>query len=80
MARQEPRPPRAGLVQAQQKLDAARELIRQTEKPYESHVPDWNDWEPPAYVDVFQPGDIVGYHRRNGEIEALQEVINTVTE
>ena len=64
------------IEQAQQKLDEARQLIRRTEQPYEPHVPDWQDWKPPAYVDVFQQGEIVGYHRRNDEIAALQAAID----
>ena len=62
--------------QAKKKLDETRELIRQTEKPYVPHKPDWADWDPPAYIGVFKEGDIVGYHRRNPEIEALQQAID----
>jgi len=62
--------------QAQQKLDEACELIRQTENPYEPHIPDWDEWQPPEYVGVLQPGEIVGYHCRDGEIAALQSVID----
>ena len=61
--------------QAQQKLDEAKTLIKQTEKPYVPHVPDWNEWKPPEYVGVFKAGDIVGYHCRNGEIERLQKLL-----
>jgi hypothetical protein len=61
--------------EAGRKLDETRALVKQTEKPYEPHVPDWEDWQPPAYVGVFKPGEIVGYHRRNGEIAALQAEI-----
>jgi tetratricopeptide (TPR) repeat protein len=67
------------IEQARQKLDEARELIRQTEKPYEPHVPDWPDWQPPEYIGVFQKGDIVGYHCRNTEIERLQQAINPMS-
>ncbi len=31
---------------------------------------------PPEYIGVFKKGDIVGYHRRNPEIEALQQAID----
>ncbi|MFT5322329.1 MAG: hypothetical protein ACI8P0_000164 [Planctomycetaceae bacterium] len=62
--------------QAQQKLDEAKTLIKQTEKPYVPHVPDWDEWEPPEYVGVFKEGDIVGYHCRNGEIERLQKLLD----
>ncbi len=62
--------------QAKSKLDEARELIRQTEKPYEPHVSDWDDWEPPEYVGVFQKGEIIGYHCRNHEIETLQRQLS----
>ena len=53
--------------------------MEQTEKPYEPHVSDWKDWEPPEYVGVFKEGDIVGYHCRNDEIECLQTEINSLT-
>jgi hypothetical protein len=53
-------------------LEKVRELIKKTERPYEPHVPDWDEWKPPAYVNVFQPGQIVGYHRHNAEIERLE--------
>ncbi len=56
-------------------LDRAKQLIRQTEKPYESHIPDWSDWDPPTYVNIFKPGEIVGYHRRNPEIAILEEAL-----
>jgi len=62
--------------QAQQKLDEAKTLIKQTEKPYVPHVPDWDEWEPPEYVGVFKEGDIVGYHCRDGEIERLQKLLD----
>ena len=62
--------------QAKEKLDETRDLIRQTEKPYVQHEPDWADWDPPDYIGVFKEGDIVGYHRRNPEIEALQQAID----
>ena len=65
--------------EAQRKLDETRELIRQTEKPYEPHVPDWPDWDPPEYIGVFRKGEIVGYHRRNDEIERLQEQIDSLS-
>ncbi len=62
--------------EARRKLDETRALIKKTESRYEPHVPDWDDWEPPEYVGVFQAGDVVGYHRRNGEIERLQQAID----
>ncbi|MCH8047941.1 MAG: hypothetical protein IID44_29960, partial [Planctomycetes bacterium] len=61
--------------EAGRKLDETKALVKQTEKPYEPHVPDWEDWQPPAYVGVFKEGEIVGYHRRNDEIAALQAAI-----
>jgi hypothetical protein len=63
------------LGQAQQKLGEAKDLIKQTEKPYEPHVHDWDEWGPPEYLGVFKAGEIVGYHCRNGEIERLQELL-----
>ena len=57
---------------AQGHLARARELIRATEKPYVPYVCDWEDWEPPAYIGVIEEGEIVGYHRRVPEIEALE--------
>ena len=61
--------------QALEQLNTARELIRQTEKKYEPHVPDWEEWNPPDYVGVFKKGETVGYHRRDREIEAIGEAI-----
>ena len=66
---------REWIDEAQQKLEEAKTLIKQTEKPYEPHVPDWDNWEPPEYVGVFKKGEIIGYHRRNDEIETLEESI-----
>ncbi|MCH8829556.1 MAG: hypothetical protein IID45_08270 [Planctomycetes bacterium] len=57
-------------------MDETKVLVTQTEKPYEPHVADWEEWEPPAYVGVFKKGEIVGYHRRDGEIAVLQAVID----
>ncbi|MDA1018224.1 MAG: hypothetical protein O3A00_27695 [Planctomycetota bacterium] len=48
------------------------------EKPYEPHVPGWDDWEPPAYTGVFQAGDIGGYHCRNDEIDRLHAEIDAL--
>ena len=67
-------------AQARIKLDAAKALVKQTERPYEPHIPDWDEWDPPEYVGVFQPGEIVGYHRRNGEIAELEQAISTQME
>ena len=67
------------LETAREKLDEARKLICQTEKPYEPHVPDWDDWEPPEYIGVFKKGDMVGYHRHNGEIEFLDQRIKSLS-
>ena len=63
-------------AQASKRLDETRELVRATEKPYQPHVPDWPQWQPPEYVGVFHEGEIVGYHRRNNEIEALQKSVD----
>ena len=38
-------------------------------------MPDWDEWDPPEYVGVFKKGEIVGYHRRDSEIEALEKLI-----
>ncbi len=65
--------PSLWLERAQHKLDEVRRLVKETERPYEPHVPDWDDWEPPEYVGLFQKGDIVGYHCRNDEIERLEQ-------
>ena len=46
-------------------------LIMKTEQPYEPHISDWDEWEPPSYVSVYEQGEIVGYYRRNPEIEVL---------
>jgi hypothetical protein len=68
---------REWLDQARRKLDECRDLIRQTETTYDPHVPDWDDWQPPEYVGVFQAGEIVGYHCRNHEIATLQAEIDS---
>ena len=65
---------------AREKLEEARRLIKKTEKPYEPHVPDWDEWQAPEYVGVFKEGEIVGYHCRNDEMERLQKQIDSVEE
>ncbi len=62
---------------ARESLERTKGLIKTTEKPYEPHVPDWEEWEPPSYVGVFKEGEIVGYHRRNPEIELLDSVLGS---
>lgn len=47
-------------------------LVKKPEQPYEPHIPDWAEWEPPSYVGVYEEGEIVGYYRRNPEIEVLE--------
>ncbi len=61
---------------AQESLERAKDLIKQTEKPYQPHEADWPDWEPPSYVNVFKPGEIVGYRRRNPEIVELENILS----
>ena len=56
---------------ARERLELAKELIKKTEKPYEPHIPDWDEGEPPSYVGLFKEGQIVGYHPRNPEIAEL---------
>lgn len=60
-------------AQARLKLDEAKALVKQTERPYVPHVPTWEEWEPPESVGVFQAGEMVGYHRCNGEIAELEQ-------
>ncbi|MDH3602884.1 MAG: hypothetical protein OEU26_25000, partial [Candidatus Tectomicrobia bacterium] len=60
---------------ARESLERAKQLIQQTEKPYQPHEPDWPDWEPPSYVNIFKPGEIVGYHRRNPDIDELEAAL-----
>ena len=67
--------PSRWLELAREKLAETKELITKTEKPYEPHVPDWEEWEPPEYVGVFKPGQIVGYHCRDEEIRWLEEAV-----
>ena len=67
--------PSRWLELAREKLAETKELIRKTEKPYEPHVPDWEEWEPPEYVGVFKPGQIVGYHCRDEEIRWLEKAL-----
>ena len=57
-------------------FDRAQALIRQTEGPYEPHRPDWLEWQPPDYVGVFQPGEIVHYARRDAALENLKAKIS----
>jgi hypothetical protein len=57
-------------------LEKVRESIKETERAYEPHVPDWDEWKPPAYVNVIQSGQIVGYHCRNAEIERLERELH----
>jgi len=45
------------LEMARENLDETKRLIQQSEKSYEPHVPDWPEWEPPEYVNVFKKGD-----------------------
>ncbi|MBT9311079.1 AAA family ATPase [Leptothoe kymatousa] len=58
-------------TQARSKLDEAKALVKQTERPYVPHVPTWDGWEPPEYVGLLKEGEMVGYYRRNGEIAEL---------
>ncbi|MEM9089917.1 MAG: hypothetical protein AAGC93_14360 [Cyanobacteria bacterium P01_F01_bin.53] len=62
-------------AQARIKLDEAKALVKRTERPYVPHVPQWDGWEPPEYIGLFEEGEMVGYYRRNGEIAALEERI-----
>jgi hypothetical protein len=59
-------------AQARHQLDEAKARVKQTERPYEPHIPTWDEWEPPEYIGVIQKGDIVGYYRRNREIALLE--------
>ena len=49
----------------------AQVFVKKTEQPYEPYIPDWDEWEPPTYVGVYEEGEMVGYYRRNPEIEVL---------
>ncbi|MEM8544965.1 MAG: AAA family ATPase [Cyanobacteria bacterium P01_H01_bin.119] len=60
-------------AQARTKLDEAKALVKQTERPYVPHVPTWDEWQPPESVGVFQAGEMVGYHRCNGGIAELEQ-------
>lgn len=68
--------PSRWLDRTREKLDEVKQLVKQTERPYEPHVPDWDEWQPPEYVGVFKAGEIVGYHLRDAEIAALGQVID----
>ena len=57
---------------AKKNLDRARGLVHQTDKPYEAYQLTWEDWDPPESIGVFQPGESVGYHCRDAEIERRQ--------
>jgi len=56
-------------------LAQAQALVKTTEAPYVPYEPQWAEWEPPAYCTALTPGELVGYHRRNGEIAALLRVV-----
>ncbi|MEM9485759.1 MAG: AAA family ATPase [Cyanobacteria bacterium P01_F01_bin.116] len=62
-------------AQARTKLDEVKVLVKKTKRPYVPHVPTWDEWEPPEYIGVFKEGEMVGYHRRNGEIAELEKQI-----
>ncbi|MEM6252833.1 MAG: AAA family ATPase [Cyanobacteria bacterium P01_D01_bin.156] len=62
-------------AQARIKLDEAKALVKKTEQPYIPYVSTRDEWEPPEYIGLFKEGEIVGYHRRNGEIAELEEQI-----
>ena len=66
------------LALAEEKLNETRELIAQTESTYEPHVSDWDKWEPPEYVGVFEPGEKIGYHCQDDEIELVQQQIDSL--
>jgi tetratricopeptide (TPR) repeat protein len=60
------------IPQAREKLAEAKALVKRTQAPYEPHVPDWAEWQPPETIGVLQPGEVVGYYRRNGELGELE--------
>jgi len=62
--------------QAKKQLSKTRELVKKTEKPWESRLYECPDGHCPEYASVFTKGEIVGYHCRNDEIEALQRQID----
>ncbi len=62
--------------QARTKLAEAKALVQRTEAPYEPHIPTWAEWQPPEYIGTIQPGEIVGYHRRNGAIAELDQILS----
>ncbi len=73
LAREEP-------AAARQSLDRTKQLIQQTEKLYQSHEPDWPEWEPPAYVNTIKLGEIVGYHRRSPDINEIEDTLSRLGE
>ncbi|MFT4556672.1 MAG: hypothetical protein ACKVII_22245 [Planctomycetales bacterium] len=79
-SREGARTQREWLDLAREKLDETKRLVKQTEKPYEPHVPDWEDWDPPEYVGLFKEGDIVGYHCRNDELKRLDREIEALSD
>ena len=64
------------LPMAREKLEETRRLVAETESEYQPHVADWDEWKPPDYVNVFKKGTRVGYHCRDGEIDALDAEID----
>ena len=60
---------------AREKLEEAKRLIKKTEAPYVPHVSQWEEWEPPSYINVFKEGQIVGYHRCDADVAALEQAL-----
>lgn len=52
--------------------DGAQRLVKQTEKPFDPHVPDQEDWAPPEYLGVLNERDIVGHHSATVESVAFE--------
>ena len=59
-----------------EKLAEVRRFVEQTEKPYEPHVPDWDDWQPPNKLVPSTKATPSATHCRNDEIDRQQTEID----
>jgi hypothetical protein len=62
-------------LEARQSLDRAKKMIKETERPYELRIISSQDLEPPVHISVLCPGELVGYHRRDAEVAALEKML-----
>ena len=61
-------------------LAEARKLIRRTNKSYQPERRVWDEWIPPSYLQSLKPGDVLGYHRRDWELQRMEEALRNTWE